>query len=158
PTRNYYWDGIDFAHTIETARGLDASLIHPNHLFYNVLGYVVFRALRAAGANLRAVQTLQIMNSVLSVLSAFVFFRILKTVLRSVYLTWCLTLLFCFSATWWKFSTDADAYIPSVLFLLISFYSVVREGRPRPLLTAVMFSISVCFHQIAVIFFPVLIM
>jgi hypothetical protein len=85
-----------------------------------------------------------------------VFFSILFDTLRSLYLAVCLTLLFAFSATWWKFSTDANAYIPSVLFLLISFYLVLPDRKARPLLLAVMFFISLAFHQLAVLMWPAL--
>src|ERR1041385_9474442 len=76
--------------------------------------------------------------------------------LRSRYYAICLTLLFAFSATWWRFSVYADAYVPSVLFVLISFYLVLPRRQPRPLLTAFTFFIAMAFHQLAVFMFPVL--
>src|SRR4051812_26355153 len=106
PTKNYFWDGVDFAQHIEDATKLDASLIHPNHLFYNVFGYLIYRATRIFGMNLRAIEVLQITNSVLSVLAAYIFFLTIKRALSSTYLSCILTLLFTLSATWWKFSTD----------------------------------------------------
>lgn len=158
PTKNYYWDGVAFASVIEHAAALNSSLIHPNHLIYEVVGYLIYQVARAFGINLRAIEVLQIANSFLSVLAAYVLFRILSLSIRSTYLVWSLTLLFAFSGTWWKFSTDADAYIPSVLFLLVSFCLVLPVKKPRPFLLAILFSASVCLHQIAVIFFPVLIL
>ena len=171
PTRNYFFDGIDFSHTIEAASRVGTSLIHPNHLIYNVVGYLFYRLLRVIGLDLRAIAALQIMDSILGVLSAYVLFLILRSCLRSVYVSLCLTLLFSFSATWWKFATDADAYIASVLFLLISFYLILPEaqesperqlrrgiGKVRPFLVAFTFSIAMCFHQLAVIFFPVIVL
>jgi hypothetical protein len=171
PTRNYFFDGIEFAHTIEAASQVNSSLIHPNHLIYNVVGYLFYRLLRVIGLDLRAVAALQILDSILGVLSAYVLFLILKSSLRSVYVSLCLSLLFSFSATWWKFATDADAYIASVLFLLISFYLILPDGqgsterqirrgvgKAKPLLVALTFSIAMCFHQLAVIFFPVIVL
>lgn len=154
-TKNYYWDGIFFAQTIEAAPSLDASLLHPNHLVYNLLGYLAYRGARSVGLQLRAVEVLQILNCFVSVLSAYVLFRILSECFKSTYLSVVLTLLFAFSATWWKFSTDADSYIPSVLFLLLSFYLILPGRRPRPFLLAVTFSFSMLFHQLAIICFPV---
>jgi hypothetical protein len=156
PTRVYYWDGITFAQAIEDASGLNASLAHPNHLIYNFAGYLFYKLLRAFGFELRAVQALQILNSLLSAACAGVLFAILMNTLRSRYLSVCLTLLFAFSATWWKFSTDANAYIPSVLFLLVSFYLVLPGRKPKPLLVAITFFISMAFHQLAIVLFPVL--
>lgn len=155
PTKNYFFDGIAFAQAIEDAPRLDTSLIHPNHLIYNVLGYLFYKLTLAFGIPLRALQVLQIMDSIMSVLSAYVLFLTLRLSLRSLYLCLVLTLLFAFSATWWKFSVDADAYVASVLFILISFYLVHPARKPRPFLLALAFSASMCFHQLAVIFYPV---
>lgn len=156
PTKNFYYDGIDFAHTIETAVGLSTSLIHPSHLIYNLFGYIIYRSVRAIGIDTRAVEVLRITNSLLSVASAYVLFKILRSSLRSFYLCSLLTILFLFSATWWKFSTDANAYIPSILFMLISFYLILPFQKRRPLPVAFLFSLSICFHQLAVVFYPVL--
>jgi hypothetical protein len=156
PTRVYYWDGIAFAQAIEDASRLNASLVHPNHLIYNFAGYVFYKLLLWLGFELRAVTALQILNGLLSAACAGVLFAILRDTLRSFYLSVCLTLLFAFSATWWKFSTDANAYIPSVLFLLICFYLLLPDRQPGPLLLAVTFFFAMAFHQLAVVTFPVL--
>lgn len=155
PAKNYFFDGIAFAQAIEDARRLDTTLVHPNHLLYNVVGYLFYKLTHAAGIPLRAIQALQVMDGLLSVLSACVLFRILRLSVRSVYLCWVLTLLFAFSATWWKFSVDADAYVASVFFLLLSFYLIHPARKARPLLVALAFSASMCFHQLAVFFYPV---
>ncbi len=157
PTKNYFFDGIAFAQAIEDAPRLDTSLIHPNHLVYNVLGYLFYKLVRAVGLPFRALQVLQIMDSMLSVLSAYVLFRILRLSLRSLYLCLVLTLLFAFSATWWKFSVDADAYVASVFFILISFYLIHPSRKPKPFLVALTFSASMCLHQLAVVFYPVIV-
>ncbi len=155
-TRVYYWDGIVFAQAIEDAASLNPALVHPNHLIYNFVGYVFYKLLRGFGFELRALTALQILNSVLGAACAGVLFAILRDTLRSLYVSVCLSLLFAFSATWWKFSTDANAYIPSVLFVLLSFYLVLPDRKARPLLVAVTFFISMAFHQLAVLMFPVL--
>ena len=156
PTRVYYWDGIVFAQAIEDASALNPSLVHPNHLVYNFAGYLFYKLLRVLAADIRALTALQILNSLLSALCVRVLFSILMHTLRSFYFSICLACLFAFSATWWKFSTDANAYIPSVLFLLISFYLVLPDQKPRPLLTAFTFFLGMAFHQLAVFMFPVL--
>jgi hypothetical protein len=156
PTKNYYWDGIFFSRVVEDASGFHPTLVHPNHLLYNVFGYVFYRLIKAVGLNWRAVEVLTVANCIVSVLTAFLLFRILGRSLESRYLTWASTLLFAFSATWWKFSTDANAYILSVFCLLIAFYFLLPPYEPRPLLVAVIFSVAVCFHQLAVIVYPVM--
>src|SRR6185369_13378817 len=105
PTRVYYWDGIVFAQAIEDASRLNPALVHPNHLIYNFAGYIFYKLMRALGADIRALTALQILNSLLSALCAGVLFSILRQTLRSFYISFCLALLFAFSATWWKFST-----------------------------------------------------
>ncbi len=157
PTKNYYWDGIAFAQTIEDAARIDPSLLHPNHLIYSLVGYIFFHFIRFLGIDIRAVLALQILNALLGALCAVVLFQVLRRVLRSTYLSLSLTLLFAFSATWWKFATDADSYIASVLFLLISFYLLLPRRKARPLLIALAFSLSMLFHQLAVFFYPVIV-
>lgn len=157
-TKNYYWDGVFFAQKIEDVPGLDPSLLHPNHLFYNVFGYFFYRAARALGFQVRAMEVLQVLNCFIGALSAYVLFRILLDCLKSIYLSALLTLLFAFSATWWKFSTDADSYIPSVFFLLVSFYLILPHRKPKPFLLAVIHAASMFFHQLAIIFFPVIVL
>ncbi len=156
PSKNYYWDGIFFARVIEDVPGVTPPLLHPNHLLYNVAGYFLYRTARALGLNWRAVEVLQFANNVVSVFAAFLLLRILKRCLQSTYIAWSLTLLFAFSATWWKFSTDANAYIVSVFLLLLAFYFILPNSKPRPLLVALIFSISVLFHQLAVFCYPIL--
>lgn len=158
PTRQYFFDGVDFAWTIENAQSLDASLIHPNHLFYEGFGYLIYKTLGRLGLEVRALTILQATNSVLGALAALALFRILRLTVRSLYLCVALTFLFAFSATWWKFATDANAYVASVLFVLLSFYLILPALKPRPLPVALTFSLSMCFHQLAVIFFPVLVL
>ena len=156
PTKNYFWDGVSFAQSIEDATRLSPALFHPNHLIYNPFGYLFYKAFRGVGLNLRALEVLQIANAFLSVLSAYLFFRILRRTLGSVYWTVTLCLLFALSATWWKYSTDADSYIPSVLFLILSFYFLMPDRKPRAVVAALLYSVAMLFHQMAVFFFPVL--
>jgi len=155
PTKAYYWDGIVFAQAIEDAPTTNVSLAHPNHLIYNFAGYFFYRLVRVFDADVRALTALQILNSIFSAASAAVLFLILRDTLRSIYYSVCLTLLFALSATWWRFSTDANAYIPSVFFLLVSFYLVLPDRKPRPLLLALTFFGAMCFHELAVAAFPV---
>jgi hypothetical protein len=154
-TKNYYWDGITFAQTIENAASLNASLIHPNHLLYEVLGYILYRVTHAIGIDVRALIVLQVFNCVLGSTSVVFLFRLLKRVLDTNYLAAVLAILFAFSATWWKFTTDANAYIPSILLLIINFTFVLPSKRPRPFLVGSIHALSMCFHQLAVFFFPV---
>ena len=108
------------------------------------------------GFTFRAIHVLQFTSIVASVLSAYVLFTIARRHFRSLYLAWSLTCLFAFAATWWKFSVDADAYILSVLFLLICFALIMPGRKLRPFLLVVVFSVAVFFHQLAIFFYPVI--
>lgn len=155
PTKGFYWDGIFFAQWIEDAREFSYSLFYPNHLFYNVVGYFAFRAAQIFSEQARALYVLQFVNSIFGAASAGVFFLILKRCSQSVYLSGSLTLLLAFSAFWWKFSTDADAYISSIFFLLAAFYFLLPDRLPRPFLVALLHVCAMLLHQLAVFFFPV---
>src|SRR5580765_7836750 len=97
-TKNYYWDGVSFAQTIEDAQGMNASLIHPNHLIYLGTGYFACKSVQKVAA-VRSLETLQIVNCLLSALAAFVLLQVLRSTLHSPYISSALTLLFAFSAT-----------------------------------------------------------
>jgi hypothetical protein len=155
PTKDFYWDAIIYSQFIEDSPRFGAHLLHPNHLFYNALGYLAFHAARNLGFEIRAIYVLQFLTSVFSVLSTLVFFKILKHSLRCLYLSFALTTLFAFAAAWWRFSIDADVYPISVFFLLAGFYFLLPDKIPRPVLVAVLHSLAMLFHELAVLFFPV---
>ncbi len=158
PTQNYYWDGITFAQIIENASTFGVTLFHPNHLIYNIVGYLIYDFVSSLGFQVRAITTLQVTNAFVSAAAAYVLFMILKDCFKSIFIATVLTLLFSFSATWWRFSTDANGYIPSILFLLIAFYLILPGRKPRPILVALLHTAAMCFHQLAVFFFPVVVL
>lgn len=155
PTRSYYWDGVGFALAIEDSPHFHPGLFHPNHLFYTPFGYIEYQLLHALGLAPRALTVLQITNSLLSAAAALVFFRLLLASLNSFYLSAVLTLLFAFSATWWKFSTDANSYIPSVLFLLLCFHKLLSGRRSQSVTLGLLHAGAMLFHQLAIWFYPV---
>lgn len=155
PTRNFYWDGITFAQWIEDAGGVRASLLHPNHLVYEAAAGAIYYLFAGLGFGVRALGVMQYVNCILGAATAAAFYRLLKDVVGSVHLALIPSLIYAFSATWWKFSTDADAYIPSILFLVLAFHLALPQKKPRPLLLAFVHAVAMCFHQLAVFFFPV---
>lgn len=154
-TKNYYWDGIFFAHTIENAPRLNASLVHPSHLLDMVLQYVIYRAVLLTGLQPRALTVLQVSNCIFAAAAACVFFRICLASFKSLYVSLVLTALFAFSATWWKFSTDANSYILAVLLLLLCFYLALPQRKPSPFVLAMVHALAMFVHQLSVLFFPV---
>ncbi|HEV2904934.1 MAG TPA: hypothetical protein VGW32_07805 [Pyrinomonadaceae bacterium] len=154
-TKNYYWDGIFFAHTIENAPRLNASLVHPSHLLDMVLQYVIYRAVLLTGLQPRALTVLQVSNCIFAAVAACVFFRICLESFKSLYVSLVSTALFAFSATWWKFSTDANSYILAVLLLLLCFYLALPQRKPSPFMLAIVHALAMFVHQLSVLLFPV---
>lgn len=154
PTRNYYWDGISFALQIEQSHGLEPMLFNPNHLGYDVTWYAMFHALRTFLPAIRALSILIAVNQILGAVSAFLIFQILGRYTRDLYSRICLTLIFLFSATWWKFSTDANVYVPSTFFLILAFSILTRSDRkPSLIAVALLHAVAMLFHQIAIFFY-----
>lgn len=156
-TKNYYWDGIFFAQVIEDAPRINATLIHPSHLIDQILGFLLYRATRLCGLNLRAVTVLQVSNCIFGAAAAAVFFRICFKCFKSRYVSLVLAALFAFSAVWWRFATDSNTYVPTVLMLLVTFYLILPEHKARPVLVGVTHALAMLLHQLAVFFFPVVI-
>ena len=95
-TRNYYWDGIFFAHTIESAPRLNASLVHPSHLLDMVFQYVIYRAVLLTGFQPRALTVMQVSNCIFAALAACLFFKICLESFKSLYISLIATALFAF--------------------------------------------------------------
>ena len=150
PTRNYYWDGVSFAQTIEDAVSWP-SLLHPNHLIYNMIGWVSYKL---SPGTFRALNVLQVLDSVFAALAVWSIFGILKSTLRSVRSALLLTLLFAAAGTWWRFATDADAYIASTTLLTVCASVLTKEGDRHLTLAAVLHAAAMLVHQLAILFLP----
>jgi len=148
PTRNYYWDGITFALDIENAAGLK-SLLHPNHLLYSPIGWLIYRAL---SGTIRALYVLQFLNAFFGALAVYFLFGIVAKVAQSIRAAIALTALFAFAGMWWRFSTDADAYIPSVLLLIICADLLITSRPSRPIQVALLHTLAMLAHELAFLF------
>jgi len=168
PTRNYYWDGIGFALNIEGAAQDSGELavrkhqmggsriyFNPNHLLHNLLGYVIYVPVHELFPTVRALDVLVAVNMVFSTITATLVFLMLARWSGDLRLSLLLTLLMAFSATWWKFSTDANAYVPSVSLLMACTF-LLSDPLRRPPVAAIglLHAVSILVHQISVLFFP----
>ena len=153
PTKNYYWDGIQFAQEIETGSG-GAWFFHPNHLLYSPLGRALWIATNDVGWDVRALIVLQSISIVAGAAAAAVLFCILLETGASPYISICLSLAFAFSATWWRFATDAGSYVPSTLLVLVCFWLLVRKDPPSPVAAGLTLCGAMLLHQLAVFFVP----
>jgi len=152
PTRNFYWDGVAFAINIEK-RLPTASLVHPSHLVYSLAGAWIYRLSEMVGIHTRALFILQAVNSVLAGLCVLLFHRCLRSRNVPTTLSVPAALAFGFSATWWKLATDANAYVPSIFFLLCAY--VLIERRKSMVLAGFVQASALLFHELAILFLPV---
>lgn len=155
-TSDYYWDGITFALQIEKVakgeRGAEL-LFHQNHLLYNSVGYLLYRASLAFGFAVRAINVLQIANALIGGLSIAVFFRIAERASRSRYVAIVSSVALAVSAAWWKISTDADAYILTSLLTLVCAASLLG-AKPRWFAAGLAFAGAMLIHEMASLFYP----
>ena len=154
PTKQYYWDGVGFSLSIEAPHCSAAALLHPNHLIYNLIGYALWRGVSATGISVRALFVLQAVNGLFAAATIFLFWRILKQLTRSPWRSTVGALVLAFSATWWRFSTDANAYIPSIFFLIVCL-QILMMPQPRPIAAGLFNGVAMLFHQLAIFFVPV---
>jgi hypothetical protein len=154
PTKLYFWDGVSFSLNIEAPGASLASLFNPNHLTYNLIGYTVWKGLSAFGIAVRVLPLLQALNAVFAAATVFLLWGILRKITHSTSCSTWSALIFAFSATWWKFATDADAYILSIFFLVLS-YRWVAMGSARPMAAGVAHAAAMLVHQLAIFFVPV---
>jgi hypothetical protein len=168
PTRNHYWDGIGFALNIEgTAQSLDQGTpgklqmlgsqiyFNPNHLLYNLLGYIFYLPIYKLLPHIRALRVLAAISMILSTATVVLQFLMMARWTKDFRLSLWLTLLMAFSATWWKFSTDANAYVPSVFLLVVCMFLFTNPLRcPPVVIIGLLHALSILVHQISVLFFP----
>lgn len=155
-TRDYYWDGITFALQIEKVANEGRSaylLFHQNHLLYNALGYLLYQAANVFGSNIRALDLLQIANPFLGALAVGVFFRIAERATCNLYIAVVCSAALAVSAAWWRLSTDADAYVLTLLLILISANNLLG-ARPGWFAAGLALAGAMLIHQLASLFYP----
>src|SRR6185436_15680144 len=155
-TSDYYWDGITFSLQIEKvarAQARVALLFHQNHLLYNALGYLLYRATNALGFGVRALFLLQTANAFIGAGAVVVFFRMAARATRNVYVALVCTTFLAFSAAWWKISTDTNAYILTILLILLVANNLLGE-KPQWLVAGLTFAGAMLIHELASLFYP----
>jgi putative effector of murein hydrolase LrgA (UPF0299 family) len=155
-TSNYYWDGITFALQIEkVAKGeRGASLLfHQNHLLYNPAGYLIYAPAHAIGMSIRALSVLQIINAIAGAIAVGVFFRMAERATGNRYAAIISSSALAVSSVWWKLATDADAYILSLLFMLLCASNLFSE-KPRWHTAGLALAGAMLLHELAALFYP----
>ncbi|HET9129419.1 MAG TPA: hypothetical protein VFO86_00640, partial [Terriglobia bacterium] len=154
PTKIYYGDGIGFADDIESAQSDPSLLFQANHLIYDSVGYVAWTAARVIHPDVRALNVLQALDSFFGAASAALLCYILYVLFDSPYISVCLSFGFAFSATWWRYATDADSYTASTFFLIASLLFVLPSRNSKPILLALAHTAAMLLHQLAFLFYP----
>jgi hypothetical protein len=151
PTRNYYWDGIAFAIDIEK-HPLSASLLYPSHLIYESFGGLLYWFSRIAGIETRALFLMQGANCIVAGLCVFLLDKCLRlrNVQPEISVAWAL--VFGFSATWWRFASDANAYVPAIFLLLCADLILARRGTGAAVAAGLCTAAAMLFHELAVLF------
>lgn len=152
PTRNYYWDGVRFAIEIEKNLPLSA-LAQPNHLIYELCGAWLYDGFDALGFPVRALYLMQAANCLLAGLAVILLYGILRRKGWTNQRSLIAASIFGFSATWWKFASDANAYVPAI-FLLLCAYALIGNRR-WVWLAGLATAGAMLFHELAIFFLPV---
>lgn len=154
PTADYFWDGITFALQVEKVaegeRGA-ALLFHQSHLLYNVFGYLLYQSAHTLGWNVRALDLLQLANSIIGAVGVGLFFTITRRLTRDVYASLISALFLGVSVTWWKLATDCDAYTLSTTLLLGCLLNLTDE-RPRWYIAGISLALAMLMHELASVF------
>jgi hypothetical protein len=158
PTRKFYFDGVVFASIIE--HGPYEALFNPHHLLYTWLFSEIHNIFeKIAGTDIKALYIMQWANIALGSIGVGLIWKLVYKLVRDKGLALLVVLLGCFSFTYWHYSTDADVYIISTVFLLIAADRLVNitcgdhpENR-TPVLNDFVFigffqALSVLFHQL----------
>jgi len=155
PTRDFYWDGVSFAIRIEKAAFDSRLLFHPNHLLYEALGYGLYTLAGWAGIPVRALFLLQGLDAVAASLCVLIIYFLVQERLGPGSHSLSLAALFAFSGSWWRFGSDADAYVLSILFISLAYRLLSSRHPTHPFAAGLLHSCGMLFHQLAVFFFPV---
>ena len=155
PTRKYYFDGVVFAAIIE--HGPWEALFNPHHLLYTWLFYALRNALESlTGREIKALYLMQWANIALGAIGVGLIWRLVRRLVEDDGLAILVVLLGCFSFTWWHYTTDADVYIVSTLFLILAadrLEWIIRHRKPAPrdfVWIGALHAGSILFHQLNV--------
>ncbi len=155
-TADYYWDGITFALQVEKVAKSERGsylLFHQNHLLYNCIGYVIYRVTSALGLTMRALNLLQVTNVIAGAAAVCVFFRMIERASRNRYAALVSSIALAVSAVWWKLATDTNAYILSLLLMLVC-VSNLLGAKPRWYVAGLALAGAMLIHQLASLFYP----
>jgi hypothetical protein len=152
PTRDLYWDGAGFALALDHPAWF--GMIEANHPINIGFGWAIYKLVGTIVPGVSGLSLLQALNSVLGALAVVSVYGMAVALFADEFAAVLLAGSFAFSATWWKFATDSNAYIPAVLLLAVAGRLLLAEREARPVLVAVVHTCAMLFHVLAVVFTP----
>lgn len=157
PNRNYGWDAVEYIQRINS--GTLGSLFHPHHLLYNAIGHISLQGLNAIGINVATPDLMQILNSIVALISLVLFYLVLLMFTRKVLTAAVFTLLLGFTNVIWEYSVEVEVYIFGLVFLIASLLIITRylSGDKKPGIYAMLGlgllgSLACLIHQMHILF------
>ena len=151
PNHDFAYDAMGYATGI--AGDFTVTLFHPHHLIFHAAAWAWHRML-SSFLDVDTMRSMQIANSLLGVLGAYLLFRILYSLSRNVAASLLLVLLTAFSFSYWYFAIEFETYTAPVTVMIAA--SLVLLTRPPSLasvsLAAVITALAVLLHQSHVLF------
>ena len=150
-------DSISYVNVIDAA----TDLYHPHHLLYFGLAAAWAAGGRFLGVSQDTIQLVSVLNALFGTLTLCVFYSILRRRLGFDRLRALLgTTLPAFSFGFWFYSVTVEVYIIPLFFLFLCIYLISANGINVRRLAAVGFThgVAVLFHQVHILFTPVILL
>lgn len=155
PTRRFYFDGVVFASIIE--HGPFEALFNPHHLLYTGFFSMLENLIESIlGRPVYGLEVMQWGNIIVGSILVGLMWRIISRLVADRVLALMVTLMGCFSITYWHYTTDADVYMISTAFLFLAadrLEIAMRQRTPRTgdfIWIGIFHAFSILFHQLNV--------
>ena len=161
PTADWSHDAVAYAALVHRAlyTGATHVLWHQYHMLYMPLGWLIGRALLAAGIVVDVLGLLQALNALLSAAAVLVFAYVARRLTGRAGLALGLTAVLGLSFSFWYYATDPEVYPASILCLLVTLAAALQlldRGRaPTALATGLAGGLAFGFHAAAGLALPV---
>jgi hypothetical protein len=150
------WDSLDYAYSTEA---IGIITMRGNHPLGHVIHYLAFSLAKVLGYNGRALFITQIINSLAGSITVALFFWVLAYQLRVKTLSaFGCSIMLGVSYGFWFFTGTADIYTISLLFILLTWASLIHEvtlnNRLLPIASGIFTGISIVSHQLNILMIP----
>ncbi len=161
PCALYNFDGLVFSAFIRHALYLPfrPELLHDHHILYGPLGYLTCWPLVALGFDPDVRTILAMLGAVAGAAAAWALYRAVRVLGLCPALALPVALLLPLARAFWRFSTDPEVYVFSVLVLLLGVPLFVRMLRdeaatPARIWSGAVLGLALGFHLSHVLFLP----